>query len=83
MKGYKVHIWQSVSHNGKFSHHSQSYQTIHAYNEKEARSKIRELKPARRHELDNGVVFEVSKEFIYEVEYLGRVQRRTVYDYIK
>jgi len=83
MKGYKVYIWRTVNHNGEFSHHNEDIQIIHAKNEREARAKIRELKPAEHHELVNGLVIDTSEEFVYSVEYLGRVRRRTVYDYIK
>ena len=80
MNAYKLHIWTSVRHNGKYSHTVQRYKIVHAHNTEEAKGKIK-LKEAKTYNASKDLIIEASTEFIYEAEKIGTVTIQPYYVY--
>ena len=79
MNAYRISVWRSVRHNGKFSHTVIREELIHARNETEARGKIA-LAPTR--EWASGTLTIVaSSEFIYSARKIGTVRKQLFYVY--
>jgi len=76
MNGYKFCIFNTVYHDGIFSHNYETYQTVDAESEESARNMV-VLKKTHT-ELQGGPVIDC-EPWIYSVECLGRIE----YQYVK
>lgn len=81
MNGYRILVYREIKHNGKFQFNNCTYHVVHADTEAGARAKV-ELKPAEKTEIP-GLLVEASEEWIHSVTFLGKVQPKTIYEYIK
>lgn len=81
MLGFRVDIWYSVKHNGKFVVNNNRLEIVHARNADEARRKI-VLEPAKQH-IVGDLTIDSSAEFIYSIEKIGTVKvvTRKFYEY--
>ena len=79
MNAFRISVWRSVSHNGKFVTNNQRVIIIHAMSEEKAKSKIK-LKEATENHL-RGLEIKTSKEVIYSCEKIGTVEIHPFYVY--
>jgi predicted metallo-beta-lactamase superfamily hydrolase len=79
MNAYEIDIWRNIKHNGKFFINDGRTVVIHARNQIEAKNKIR-LAEAKTNKLD-GLLIEVSAEFIHGVTKVGTVRIEKYYVY--
>jgi hypothetical protein len=79
VNAYVLEIWQSVEHNGKFSHNVHREIIVHARNANEAKEKIA-LRPEHTKELPE-LKIEVGNEFVYSCKKIGTVEIRPFYVY--
>jgi hypothetical protein len=79
MNAYRVDIWKSVKHNGKFVTNIQRVIVIHARNTEEAKAKAI-LKKSTVNKLE-GLIVEASAEYIYSCEKIGTVTIEKFYVY--
>jgi hypothetical protein len=82
VNGYRITKSSATYQDGHFSHNSFEDEIVHAHNEVEARKKMKPLRDGYSTEV-SGKLFEITSQAVYSIECLGRVRRRTVYDYIK
>lgn len=79
MNAYRIDIWKSVEHNGKFVANINRVVLIHARNETEAKSKI-SLQKETVQNLPQ-LEIKVSNEVIYSCERIGTVTIERFYVY--
>jgi hypothetical protein len=79
MNAYRIDVWRSVKHNGKFVTNIQRQIVVHARNKEEAESKIKLTKESVN-KLP-ALLVEASNEFIYSCEKIGTVTIQPFYVY--
>lgn len=80
MNAFRISVWKSVTHNGKFSHTIAREELIHARNEAEALCKIT-LAPASKSPVGSTLNIDVSSEVIYSAKKIGTVRKQLFYVY--
>lgn len=80
MNAYRISIWRSVKHNGKFVTNIHREIIIHARNSKEADAKIT-LAPEHTYDSSPTLKIEVSSETIYSTTKIGTVTIEPYYVY--
>jgi hypothetical protein len=79
MNAYEIDVWRGIKHNGEFVINDSRKVMIHARNQIEAINKVK-LAETKTNKLD-GLLIEVSAEFIYRITKIGTVKIEKFYVY--
>jgi hypothetical protein len=85
--GYRIHIWNSISHNGKFSHNTERIVDVRLPERMNDRNVVFAanliLEPETKYQLHDGLSIQASGEYVKSVHFLGVATQRVVWDYSK